>query len=128
MMIVSVDQKQTKTANIELVCDVKEENQFSTYDDIQAETSLCHGTINHIIHDCLKMRKITSRWVPYALSEKNKADRVQICIENLNKFKNKTWRLGYVVTGEESWFIGDKSAANSQTKVGSEKENPQEPY
>ena len=35
-------------------------NPFLTYVDIQADTSLCHGTINHIIHDCLEMRKITS--------------------------------------------------------------------
>ena len=68
------------------------------------------------------MRKITSRWVPYALSEKNKADRVQICIENLNKFKNKTWRLGDVVAGDESWFywrqIGSKQSNKSWVGEG----------
>ena len=67
----------TTQANIELVRAVIEANPFSTYDDIQAETSFCHGTINHIIHDCLKMRKITSRWVPPLLSNQNRADRVR---------------------------------------------------
>ena len=29
----------------------------STYDDIIAETFLSHGTIDRIIHDCLKVKK-----------------------------------------------------------------------
>ena len=68
----------TTQANIEVVRAVIEANPFPTYDYIQAETSLCHGTINHIIYDCLKMRKITARWVPHLLSNQNRADRVRV--------------------------------------------------
>ena len=40
----------TTQANSELVrAVILEANSFLTYDDIQAETSLCHGTINYII-------------------------------------------------------------------------------
>ena len=70
-------------------------NPFSTYDDIQAEASLCHGTINHIIHDCLKMRKMISRWVPHLLSNQNRADRVRLCREYLTKFRNQQTPLGW---------------------------------
>ena len=112
----------TTQTNIELVRAVIEANPFSTYDDIQAETSLCHGTINHIIHDCLKMRKITSRWVPHLLSDQNRADRVRLCREYLAKFRNQSWRLGDVVTGDESWFywrqIGRKQANASWVGEG----------
>ena len=69
----------TTQANIEMVCTVIDANPFSTYDDIQAETSLCHGTINHIMHDCLKMRKITARWVPHLFINQKRADRVRLC-------------------------------------------------
>lgn len=50
--------------NIELVRQVIINDPHSTYDDIIAETFLSHGTIERIIHDHLKMRKVTSRWVP----------------------------------------------------------------
>lgn len=42
--------------NIEPVRQVIEDHRHSTYDNIIAETSLSHGTIERIIHDCLKMR------------------------------------------------------------------------
>ena len=48
---------------IELIRQVINNDPHSTYADIIAETSLSHGTIEWIIHDCIKMRKVTSRWV-----------------------------------------------------------------
>ena len=51
--------------NIELVQEVISKDTHSTYNDIIAGTFLSHGTIERIIHDCLKMKKITSRWVPH---------------------------------------------------------------
>ncbi|CAF1008310.1 unnamed protein product [Didymodactylos carnosus] len=58
--------------NIEQVRQVIEDDPHSTYDDIIAETSLSHGTIERIIHDCLKMRKVTSRWVAHKHSDEQK--------------------------------------------------------
>ena len=54
--------------NIELVRQVITNDPHSTYDDIIAETFLSHGTIERIIHDHLKLRKVTSRWVPHQLT------------------------------------------------------------
>jgi transposase len=47
--------------NIQLVRQVINNDPHLTYDDIIAETFLSHGTIERIIHDHLKMRKVTSR-------------------------------------------------------------------
>ena len=70
----------------------------------------------------LKMRKLTSRWVPHELTEKNRQDRVRVCEENLAKFKDGKWRLCDVVTGDESWFyhrqIGKKQANKSWVAEG----------
>ncbi|CAF2552799.1 unnamed protein product [Rotaria sp. Silwood2] len=55
--------------NIELVREVINNDPHSTYDDIIAETFLSYGTIERIIHDCLKMKKITSRWVSHQLTD-----------------------------------------------------------
>ena len=73
---VSLPRTATSLANIDLIRALIEVNPFSTYDDIQAETFLCYGKPNHIIHDCLKMQKITSRWMTHFLSDKNRNDRV----------------------------------------------------
>lgn len=107
-----------KTAvNIERVRLVIQDNPYSTFDEIEAETSLSRGTIQTIIHDCLEMKKITSRWVPHSLSDKNRQDRVRVCQENLAKFKDGEWRLCDIITGDESWFywcqVGRKQANKS---------------
>ncbi|CAF0925819.1 unnamed protein product [Rotaria sordida] len=47
--------------NIECIRQIIEDDPHSTYNDIIAETSLSHGTVERIIHDCLKMRKVISR-------------------------------------------------------------------
>ena len=52
-----------------LVRGLVQENPFATYDEIEAETHLYRVTINHILHDCLKMRKATSHWVPHLLND-----------------------------------------------------------
>lgn len=90
--------------NIEVVRALIEEDRHSSYDDIVAETSLCRQTIFTIIHSHLLMKKITARWVPYELSEKNIQDRVRICQDNLAKLKENKWRLCDIITGDESWF------------------------
>ena len=95
---------ETLPGNISEVQALVEQDPYITFDEIEAETSLSRGTLFSIIHDHLKLRKITSRWVPHDLSEKNRQDRVSICQENLAKFKEDKWRLYDVVTGDESWF------------------------
>jgi [histone H3]-lysine36 N-dimethyltransferase SETMAR len=112
----------TNESNIGRVRDVIENNPWCSYDEIEAETSLSRGTIFNIIHDTLHMKKITSRWVPHELSDKNRKDRVQICKQNLAKFKEGSWRLYDVVTGDESWFyhrqIGSKQSNASWVAEG----------
>ena len=78
-------------ANINLVRVVIKVNPFSTYDDIQAETSLCHRQLNNIIHDCLKMRKITSRWMIHFLNGKIE---MTVSESAANIWKNSAKTLG----------------------------------
>jgi histone-lysine N-methyltransferase SETMAR len=105
---------QTTTENIELVQSVIEADPHSTYDDIEAETLLSRGTIETIIHDHLKMKKVTSRWVPHNLTLEQKQERVRICQANLAKFQSGSWRLCDIITGDETWIyfkqIGRKAS------------------
>ena len=45
--------------NVELVRQVISNDPHSTYDEIIPDASLSHGTIKGIIHDCLKMNKVS---------------------------------------------------------------------
>ena len=103
-----------KPENIQAVQNVIEEDPHSTYDDIEAETQLSRGTIERIIHDHLRMRKLASRWIPHELTANQKQVRVQICRENLAKFRSKSWRLCDILTGDETWIyhrqIGRKAS------------------
>ena len=49
---------ETNKSNIERVKSIIEQDPFSTYDDIEALTSLSRGTIQTIISDHLKLRKL----------------------------------------------------------------------
>ena len=113
---------ETTPTNIDRIRKVIDNNPWSTYDDIEAETLLSRGTIQTIIHDHLKLKKITSRWVPHQLSEENRKERVRICKENLAKFKENKWRLADVVTGDQSWFylrqVGKKQSNKSWVGEG----------
>lgn len=95
---------QSTTENINLVRDIIEDDPHSTYDDIEGETLLSRGTIEIIIHEHLKMKKVASRWVPHNLTSKQKQERVRICKENLEKFQSGSWRLYDIITGDETWI------------------------
>ena len=100
--------------NIEHVQHVIENDPHCTYNNIIAETSLTRGAIERIIHDGLKMRKVTSRWVAHQLNDDQKQETLRICRQNFEKFRNGTWILCDVVTGDETWIyqrqIGWKSS------------------
>lgn len=105
---------ETTEENIRLVQGIIDEDPRCTYDDLIEETSLSRGTLERIINDHLKLKKITSRWVPHELTPEQKAFRVKLCQENLDKFRHNSWRLCDVMTGDETWIylrqIGRKAA------------------
>ena len=86
--------------NIQLVQQVINNDPHSTYDEIIAETSLSHSTIEQIIHDWFKMKKVPSCWVTHQLTDEQK-QRVKLCPEKLAKFQNSSWRLCDIITGDE---------------------------
>ncbi len=71
--------------------------------------------MQEIVYDSLGLKKLTSRWIPHDLTDKNRKDRVDACRENLA-------RLCDVITGDESWFylgqIGHKPANASWVAKG----------
>ena len=106
---VNDDARPLSGEKIELLQQVISNDLHSTY---RAEISLSHGTIERIIHDCLKLKKLTSRWIPHQLS-----DETLSC-----KSRDGSWGLCDIITGEETWIyyrqIGYKSTnANTHMKL-----------
>lgn len=112
----------TTEENIQEVQRIIDEDPHSSYEEIEEETSLSHGTVCNIIHKHLKLRKLTSRWVPYDLTPEQKRERVNICKENLKKFREGSWRLCDIVTGDETWIylrqVGRKQSNACWVKEG----------
>ncbi|CAF3414026.1 unnamed protein product, partial [Rotaria socialis] len=50
------------------------------------------------------MNKVTPRWIPHQLNDEQKQERVQLCRENLAKFRDGSWRLCDIITGDETWI------------------------
>ena len=48
------------------------------------------------------MRKITTRWVPQYLTEKNRQDMVNFCKENLAIYRDGSGRLCDILTRDET--------------------------
>ena len=95
-------------ANIERIHKLVEENPHISLNYLEELTSLSHNLLHRIIHKHLKLRKLSSRWIPHDLTDAQKLKRLKFCEKNLKKFDEGKWRLCDVVTGDESWIFHRK--------------------
>ena len=84
--------------------------QYLVYSDrrIQVEEiaqalSISHGSVSTNIHDRLGMRKLTARWVPKSLSDKQIATRASVCSTLLKLFRTIDDFLLHLMTIDETW-------------------------
>jgi len=107
----------TSPTEIELIKRLIEEDRFITYDQMEEQSSLSHGTINRMIHDHLGLRKLASRWVPHQLSVKNRQDRLNFCKEMLGRIESGQVRLDQIVTGDECWIYFRQIAKRASSRA-----------
>nr|XP_004210174.3 histone-lysine N-methyltransferase SETMAR-like [Hydra vulgaris] len=89
--------------NIERVQVIIEENPHATHDIIEALTSINRFTINKIIYNALKKRKLTSLWMPYELTNQNRKNRDEAWYESwfyLRQAGHKSDNASWVGEGE----------------------------
>jgi len=100
--------------NIDKVRNLIDGNSHISITQIEAETFLSRGTIFNIIHDSLELNKVTSRWIPYLLTDAHREKRLAACRHNLSMFESGKWRICDIVTGDETWIywrqIGTKTS------------------
>ncbi|CAH1968572.1 unnamed protein product [Acanthoscelides obtectus] len=62
-------------------------------------------SIQKILHEELRVRKLVSRWIPHLLTEEQKAARVNWCQKTLDRFDfGNSKNLYSIVGGDESWI------------------------
>ena len=59
---------------------------------------ILHGSVSTILKQHLKLKKLSSRWMPHELILAQQ----QRCVENLQKNESCVWKLDDIATGDES--------------------------
>ena len=104
--------------NISTVEALIKEDPRHTYKGIEGALGISSPSVSTILHQHLRVRKNSSRWVPHLLSDGLKCTRVEWCTEMLKRFNNgDSHRVSYIVTGEETWIYQFDLETKRQSSV-----------
>ncbi|CAF1523130.1 unnamed protein product [Rotaria sp. Silwood1] len=103
--------------NIEAVKDLVNEDPHISIDYIADILDISHGSVDTVLKQHLKLKKVSSKWVPHKLTSAQRQRRVDICIENLQKIESGAWKLCDIDTGDESWFYHRKIKSKQESKA-----------
>ena len=85
----------TASKMVEKVCDV-----------VKYDVSISAASVFRILKRNLKMRRISARWIPHLLSDKQKHVRLETVKSLLKMFpKNSRKQFSDIVTGDETWDL-----------------------
>ena len=81
------------------------EDRRLTVKQIVANVGISVGSVDTILHDDLKMWKVSARWIPRTLTSENKAACVAMCRAMLScdKGMNSAF-FSSIVTMDETWM------------------------
>ena len=80
--------------NIAAVEKLLEKSRRITYRQIGELLHISAPVVHCILHDCLKVKKVCTFWVPYALTEIQKLGRVKWCKRNIETIKSRILAWG----------------------------------
>jgi histone-lysine N-methyltransferase SETMAR len=95
----------TTPENIAEVREATFADRGQTIHDVCEIAGLLYGTVQRILADNLKMRRISARFVPRLLSDDQKALRVYACRE-LKQARDDPNFISNITTGNETWVYG----------------------
>lgn len=79
------------------------EDRCWTTDQLANQLGISHGSTLRLL-DQLEVRKVASRWVPYALTESQKELRVNISREHLQRYRSDPEFLNRIIAIDETWI------------------------
>ena len=91
-----------------------EEDVRVTASQIQVELAISSGSVPTILHEKLHLSKISTRWVPYMLTQEHADVRVQWCHDMLARF-NGGQSNASDESGDESWVYSFESKSKKQS-------------
>ncbi|PNF14517.1 hypothetical protein B7P43_G15648 [Cryptotermes secundus] len=81
------------------------EDRRLSVENIASKVGISVGSAHKILHEDLRMRKVSSRWVPRMLADDHKAARMAICQAMLTRDKGMNWTFfSSTVTMDETWM------------------------
>lgn len=83
---------------------IKEDGRISL-ERLSDLVGISKGSVYEIIHNRLKLSKVSARWVPHKLNDEEKMNRVEWCQATIRRYRNGNPRYtGSIITGDESWI------------------------
>ncbi|GFR19426.1 histone-lysine N-methyltransferase SETMAR [Trichonephila clavata] len=93
----------TTDANVGKVDDMIRANRRITIDEVAEELGISHERAQNIIHDILRYRKVSARWVPRQLTSTHQEQRMAVSLEHLVRYHEYgNDFLFRIVTGDET--------------------------
>lgn len=104
--------------NIATVKQLVEENPRITYEMIAGYLGIGNSATQTILHSCLGLQKLESKFVPHDLTEEQKAKRVEIAQRLLDMFHGGSSKHTYdIITGDETIIRQFEPHSQSQSAV-----------
>jgi hypothetical protein len=104
------------------------EDRRLTVEQIAANASISVGSVDAILHDDLKMWKVSVRWVPRMVTDEFKASRIAMCQAVLSRDKGTCTKRFLAVSnteGHSSWSHIFKSFRSCNSDFPVVTTNPQ---
>jgi response regulator of citrate/malate metabolism len=73
--------------NVIIVRELILENKQITIDELADRTRISHGSAHRIVSKILNIKRVEEKWIPRKPSDIEKGKRIDICRQNLRKFK-----------------------------------------
>ena len=93
--------------------------------DIAQELDICFGSAFNIIHECLRYRMVSCRWIPKQLDDVKKGKRMIASLNNLQRYAEEGDNfLDRIVTGDETWILHYTPESKQQSMVWKHPQSP----
>jgi len=105
---------------IERVCQIIPEDHHRTIDEVSMLEGISHGTCHKILTQDLKMRHVTSKFVPRLPSVDQKQQQLDVCLDLRENAANDPSFLSNVIMDDETWVYAydlETKTQSSQQKI-----------
>lgn len=114
-----------EATNASIVATIIDEDRRLTLEEIAQEANLSKTSVQRIMKEMLQKRKICARWVPHCLNEEQRARRVEVATQLLNRYEAEgEGFLKRIVAIDETWIRDFEPELKSQSMAWKGKGSP----